>query len=148
LPHLVIGLGLTVLITVLNYRGIHLSAAFQNWTTFGLLLLFVLFASFGVARGSLENLRPAFSHGGLVSVLLVVQIVPYFMTGFESVAKCSEESNPEFHVRGFFRASVSAVLVGIAFYTVIIAVVAYVYPWRALAGQSFAKPAYVCSWPP
>src|ERR1700751_2569042 len=34
LPHVVIGLGLTALLTVLNYRGIHLSASFQNWATF------------------------------------------------------------------------------------------------------------------
>src|SRR5437773_11654989 len=41
LPHLVIGLGLIALLTVLNYRGIGLSATFQNWTTFGTLVLFV-----------------------------------------------------------------------------------------------------------
>ncbi len=32
LPHVVIGLGLTALLTLLNYRGIRLSATFQNWT--------------------------------------------------------------------------------------------------------------------
>ena len=37
LPHLVIGLALTALVTVVNYRGIRLSATFQNWTTFGTL---------------------------------------------------------------------------------------------------------------
>jgi len=35
--------GLTGLLTLLNYRGIRLSATFQNWTTFGTLLLFVVF---------------------------------------------------------------------------------------------------------
>ncbi len=39
LPHLVIGLGLTGLLTVLNYSGIRLSATFQNWTAFGTLAL-------------------------------------------------------------------------------------------------------------
>ena len=37
LPHVIIGLGLTGLLTLLNYRGIRLSAIFQNWTTFGTL---------------------------------------------------------------------------------------------------------------
>src|SRR6516225_7749305 len=50
LPHLLIGLGLTGLLTVLNYRGIRLSAIFQNWTTFGTLALFLVFVSAGVAR--------------------------------------------------------------------------------------------------
>jgi basic amino acid/polyamine antiporter, APA family len=138
LPHLLIGLALAVVITTLNYRGIRVSATFQNWTTFGLLALFVLFASFGVARGSSSNFPPLFSHSSFVSILLVVQIVPYFMTGFESVPKCAEEANPEFRSRGFFTAIMTALLVGILFYGAVIAVVAYVYPWQPLTRQSFA----------
>jgi hypothetical protein len=38
---------LTALLTVLNYRGIRLSATFQNWTSFGTLALFVIFVSTG-----------------------------------------------------------------------------------------------------
>ena len=138
LPHLVIGLALTAAITALNYRGIQISARFQNWTTFGLLALFVLFGSFGVAHGSIQNFQPLFSHSGFVSILLVVQIVPYFMTGFESVPKCAEESNPEFRSRGFFTAIMAALVGGIVFYASVIAVVAFVYPWQPLTKKSFA----------
>lgn len=137
LPHLVIGLSLAALITSLNYRGIRMSATFQNYTTFGLLALFILFASFGLGRGETQNFRPLFSHGGVVSVLLVIQIVPYFMTGFESVPKCAEEAKPEFRTRGFFRAIILAILVGIAFYVSVIAIVAYVRPWQTLLGEKF-----------
>ena len=45
LPHLVIGLALTGLLTMLNYRGVRLSATFQNWTAFGTLALFVVFVA-------------------------------------------------------------------------------------------------------
>src|SRR5215470_12451853 len=51
LPHLAIGLGLTGMLTLLNYRGIRLSATFQNWTTFGTLALFAIFVGVGVAHG-------------------------------------------------------------------------------------------------
>jgi basic amino acid/polyamine antiporter, APA family len=138
LPHLAIGLALAAVITALNYRGIQISARFQSWTTFGLLALFVLFASFGVARGSVKNFQPLFSHSSLVSILLVVQIVPYFMTGFESVPKCAEEANPEFRARGFFTAILTAVIAGILFYASVIAVVAFIYPWQPLTHKSFA----------
>ncbi|MGE5327563.1 MAG: APC family permease [Deltaproteobacteria bacterium] len=138
LPHLLIGLGLAALITRLNYRGIRVSATFQNWTTFGLLVLFILFGAFGVVRGSAAHMRPFFSHTSWVSILLVVQIVPYFMTGFESVPKCAEEANPEFRSRGFFTAIMLAILVGIFFYAAVVAVVAYVYPWQPLTRQRFA----------
>ena len=137
LPHLLIGLGLTGLITLLNYRGVRLSATFQNWTTFGTLAFFVVFVSVGVGRGSPRNFPPLFTHGGFVSVLLVLQIVLYFMTGYESVGKAAEESSPELRENGFLTAIWLAIVVGVLFYTVIIAAVAYVAPWRNLAGEKF-----------
>ena len=137
LPHLLAGLGLTGLLTVLNYRGIRLSASFQNWTSFGTIALFVIFVAFGAAKGSSHNLPPLFTHGLLVSVLLVLQIVPYFMTGFESVTKAAEESSPEFRPQGFLRAIGMAIMVGILFYTIVIAAVSYAAPWRQLTGEPF-----------
>ena len=137
LPHLVIGLGLTALLTVLNYRGIRLSATFQNWTSFGTLALFVLFVALGVSRGSPANIQPLFTHTPLISILLVIQIVPYFMTGFESVGKAAEEASPDFRSRGFFRAIWMAIFVGILFYASIVAAVAFVAPWRQLTGEKF-----------
>ncbi len=141
LPHLVIGLGLTALVTSLNYRGIRLSASFQKWTTFGVLALFVIFVSCGAARGRPQNLVPLFSRGRLVSILLVLQIVPYFMTGFESVVKCAEEAAPAFRPRDYFRAILAALVTGIVFYTAVIAAVAYVSPWPELATEKFATAA-------
>src|ERR1700740_725463 len=90
LPHLMVGLALTALLTVLNYRGVRLSATFQNWTSFGTLALFVVFFVAGASRGSVAHFPPLFTHAPLISVLLVIQIVPYFMTGFESVGKAAE----------------------------------------------------------
>jgi amino acid transporter len=137
LPHLVIGLALTGLLTLLNYRGIRLSATFQNWTSFGTLALFVIFVALGASRGSPANIQPLFTHAPLVSILLVIQIVPYFMTGFESVGKAAEEASPEFRSQGFYRAIWMAILVGILFYATIVAAVAFVAPWRRLTGEKF-----------
>jgi len=137
LPHVLIGLALTALLTVLNYHGIRLSATFQNWTAFGTLALFVLFVSIGVSKGSPRNFPPLFTHSGFVSVLLVMQIVPYFMTGFESVVKGAEEARPEFRTRGFLTAIWMAIVVGVLFYTIVIAAVGYVAPWRQLTGERF-----------
>jgi basic amino acid/polyamine antiporter, APA family len=137
LPHLVIGLALTALLTALNYRGVRISATFQNWTSFGTLALFVIFVAVGASRGSARNFPPLFSHAPLVSCLLVVQIVPYFMTGFESVSKAAEESTPDFRPQTFLKAISMAILIGIIFYTSIIAAVAFVAPWHELIGEKF-----------
>jgi APA family basic amino acid/polyamine antiporter len=137
LPHLVIGLGLTGLLTMLNYRGIRWSATFQNWTAFGTLALFIIFVAAGASKGSPRNFPPLFTHSPLVSLLLVLQIVPYFMTGFESVSKAAEESTPGFRGQSFFSAIGMAILVGTLFYTIIVAAVAFVAPWHELASQKF-----------
>ncbi len=134
---LVIGLGLTAVLTILNYRGIRLSATFQNWTSFGTLALFAAFIALGASRGSPQNFPPLFTHTPLVSILLVIQIVPYFMTGFESVGKAAEEASPEFRARGFLRAIWMAIFVGIIFYATVVAAVGFVAPWHALIGERF-----------
>jgi len=136
-PHLIIGLALTALLTLLNYRGIRLSATFQNWTSFGTLALFVIFVALGVGRGSPANIRPLFTHTPLVSILLMIQVVPYFMTGFESVGKAAEEASPDFRAQRFFRAIWMAIFIGILFYASIVAAVAFVAPWRKLTGEKF-----------
>jgi APA family basic amino acid/polyamine antiporter len=138
LPHLALGLGLTALLVVLNYRGIRLSATFQNITTFGLLLLFAVFGGFSLTHGSVRNLSPAFSRAPLAAVLLVIQIVPYFMTGFESISKASEEARQEFRSRDYLRATMLAIVVGIIFYTGVVAVVAVAQPWQSIVREKFA----------
>lgn len=138
-PRLVAGLALTALIAVVNLRGIRLSGRFQNVTTLGLLACFAVFAVLGLTRGSTETLPPLFarpgSAGAFVSVLLVAQIVPYFMTGFESVAKASEEARAGFDPRAFGRVITLAVVAGATFYVLVVAAVSFVYPWRDLVDQ-------------
>ncbi len=137
LPHLAIGLGLTALLTLLNYRGVRLSATFQNWTTFGTLALFIVFVGIGVTRGSPANFPPLFTHTPFISVFLVLQIVPYYMTGYESVTKAAEEASPAFRSQGFSRAIWAAIVVGFVFYIIVIAAVGFVAPWHQLIGTPF-----------
>ena len=137
LPHLVIGLALTALLTTLNYRGIRSSATFQNWTVLATFVLFFVFVALGLTKGSSNNFPPLFTHAPIVSFLLVLQIVPYFMTGFESVSKASEESTGSFEQRGYFQAISMAILAGILFYAAIIAAVAFVAPWHELTSEQF-----------
>jgi amino acid transporter len=142
LPHLLAGLALTAVIVLVNYRGVHISATFQNLATFGLLAIFVVFAALGLFRGDLANWRPPFADnrgmlGGLVSTLLVLQIVPYFMTGFEAAPKCSEEASVDFEPKHFVRVIFMALGVGIFFYVTIICVVTLIQPWQSLTTERF-----------
>lgn len=138
-PRLFAGLLLTGLVAGINLVGIRVSGAFQNALTFGLLALFALFTAAGLARGSAANLPPLFARpgttGALLSILLVLQIVPYFMTGFESVGKGAEEARAGFDGRGFGRAIAAAAAAGTAFYCLIVAAVTLVFPWKTLVAE-------------
>ena len=135
-PRAAVGIVLTTLIAGVNYRGIKPSGLFQDVMTFGLLGTFAIFTLLGFARGSSANMLPLFPRpgvgGALLSIFLVMQIVPYFITGFESVAKGSEEAREGFDPRNFTKAIYAALTAGFLFYVIIIAVVTYVYPWQEI----------------
>jgi basic amino acid/polyamine antiporter, APA family len=143
LPHLLAGLALTAVIIAINFRGVRVSARFQNLTTFGLLAIFAIFATLGLFGGKAANLQPLFAdasgaRGGIISTLMVLQIVPYFMTGFEAAPKCSEEASSDFAPRHFLRVIFLALGAGIFFYVAVIFIVTWIQPWQTLAGERFA----------
>jgi len=138
LPRLILGIVLTIFLAYLNYRGIRGSCLFQNWATSAVLLVFVLLVLVSARTGVVSNMKPLFSHAPLVSILLTLQIVPYFMTGFESVPKVAEEAHPGFRTRDFFRAIAMALLIGAGFYVLAVAAVSYIAPWPSLVGRRFA----------
>jgi amino acid transporter len=140
-PQVLLGIVLTGFLTWINYRGIALTSKFQNWATSLFLALFAVLVLFGGSKGSPANLQPGFGHAPWISVLLMLQIVPYFMTGFESVPKCSEESAENFRASHYARAIYTALIVGGGFYVLVIAVVAYVAPWQQTAQTGFATAA-------
>src|SRR5260370_276928 len=138
LPRLILGIALTLFLATLNYRGIRVSANFQKIMTSTVLLIFVLLAGISGVRGAPANFRPLFHAAPFVSIRLTLQIVPYFLTGFESVPKYAEESKPEFPETNYMKAIGLALGVGAIFYAVSIAAVAYLVPWQSVLGRRFA----------
>jgi amino acid transporter len=139
LPHLLLGIGTTLAIVVINYRGVRQSTLLQNATTYGLLAIFALFATLGLLRGDPSNLPPHFApgRGSLLSVLLVLQIVPYYLTGFETIPKCSEEATKGFAPRRFMGVMFLALGVGTFFYMTVAGVVALLQPWQTLLNVEY-----------
>jgi len=138
LPHVLLGLAITIGLTWLNCRGIQASARLGKTTTFTFLTLVIVFALAGATHGSAANFRPLFSHAPLLSVLLVWQVVPWLLSGFESVGKCAEEARPGFQPRHFWVAILLTILAGLVFFWVVISAVSYVSPWQSLnSNQQF-----------
>jgi amino acid transporter len=138
LPRLLVGLFVTAFLFWLNYRGVRASATFQNWATSAVIGVFLLLIAISAGSGSVANLRPHFRHTPFLSILLTLQIVPYFVTGFESVPKVAEESNPGFPPEKYFVAIAMALMVGAGFLALAVGAVSYVAPWQSLLGKRFA----------
>jgi APA family basic amino acid/polyamine antiporter len=138
LPRLILGMALTLLLATINYRGIRLSANFQKTMSSMVLLIFVALVGISAVRGAPTNFHPAFHATPFLSILLTLQIVPYFMTGFESVPKYAEESNPDFRQTSYMQAIGLALAVGALFYALSIVAVSYIAPWQSLLGKRFA----------
>lgn len=138
LYRLLLGVALAAFLTLINYRGIRLSANFQKLMTSAVILLFLVLVAISGVRGSAPHLQPLFRGAPLVSILLTLQIVPYFITGFESVPKYAEEANPDLRGKSFMLAIAMTLGVGVSFYALCIAAVSYVAPWQGLLGKRFA----------
>src|SRR5256885_932551 len=107
---------MTAFLAGLHYRGSCLSANFLNFTAGTVLLLFLILLGGRGVHGPPANFHPLFRASPIVSVLLTLQIVPYFLTGFESAPKTAEEASADFPRTGYLRAITFALLVGAAFY--------------------------------
>ena len=138
LPRLLVGLFATAFLCWLNYRGVRASATFQNWATSAVIGVFLFLVVISAGSGSAANLRPHFSHTPFVSILLTLQIVPYFVTGFESVPKVAEESSPGFPPEKYFVAIALALMTGAGFLALAVGAVSYVAPWQNLLGKRFS----------
>jgi APA family basic amino acid/polyamine antiporter len=152
LSRLILGIALTVFLAIVNYRGIRLSANFQAAMTSLVVLLFLVIVGMSISRGAPANFHPVFRATPFVSILLTLQIVPYFLTGFESVPKYAEEANPDLREKSYMHAIALALGVGVFFYALCIAAVAYVAPWQTLLGKRFAtaiafEQALAARWP-
>jgi APA family basic amino acid/polyamine antiporter len=138
LPRLILGIALTLLLATINYRGVRLSANFQKIMTSMVLVIFVALVAISGFRGAPANLHPVFHASPFLSILLTLQIVPYFLTGFESVPKYAEEANPDFRQASYMQAIGLALGVAALFYALCILAVGYIAPWQSLLGKRFA----------
>jgi amino acid transporter len=139
LPTLVIGLAVVGGVTVVNYLGVHRAARLQSWLTAAVLVGVVAFIAAGARAGAAANLSPAFpATGAVAAVLAMLQVVPYFLAGFETVARNAEERGVGFAPRRFLPVTLAALGGAVAFYALVVAVTAGLHPWQALIERKLA----------
>ena len=133
---LVIGLGGTVIITVLNYFGVRQAVTTQDVLTYIKIGIAVLLVACGLFAGHLSNLRPLFQYdaagGAWRGIAAVLLTVPFWLSGFSLVAQVMEEKAPDTPARRVATMIVLSIIVSTVFYILLTLASAAVTPWPSL----------------
>lgn len=138
-----LGLGIalvwTVWLGVINYRGIHAAAKFQDWLTYGKIAISFLFFGAGIFGGSTANLEPMFQTtpggsmlGGMIAVLATT---PWFFGGFNGIPQAFEERAPNTKARSLGLIVVGSILAAAAYYALAALSAGMVGPWQQIVKQ-------------
>ena len=137
LPHLLLGLGFTVLIMWINYRGVAVAMGVQVLLTGLLLVCTALFVAAGVIYGEAGNLKPALggleemAPGGTWKGILVVFVtVPFWFVGFDTIPQAAEERAEGQLVRRLGLYILLAIIASVLFYVLVMLAAGMAAPWQ------------------
>jgi len=133
------GLGGTVLLTYLNYRGIKAAVIFQEIFTYGLIILSLIFIIAGIFWGKASNMTPLFSKtetwpiiGGIATVFVMA---PIFIAGFNVIPQTMEEKAEKTSMRLVGRVIVLSIIGAVIFYLLVILSASMSTPWQGIIGM-------------
>jgi amino acid transporter len=136
---LVIAMGWTVWLGLINYRGIRGAARFQDWLTYGKIAISLLFIGAGLFKGSVANLEPMFQtsasgsvFGGMIGVIATT---PWFFGGFNAIPQSFEERAPNTSARVLGLIVVGSILAASAYYALAALTAGMVGPWQQIVKQ-------------
>lgn len=120
----------------LNYMGTKNSTLFQRIVVVGLFSCVALFTTIALFKGDISNLTPLFAQEGSfwavapASIISVLVVVPWFMSGFDAIPQVSEEAGLKLKPEQLGTAILTTIIVGSVFYVVIILAVSISMPWQ------------------
>ncbi|MCZ6694912.1 MAG: APC family permease [Acidobacteria bacterium] len=135
LPHLLIGVGCSVLITWINYRGIGVAAGFQSVLTLLLVAAGLVFITAALLRGSPANLSPLLSETPIAGILAVFITTPIWFVGFDTIPQTAEEALPGFPSRRLGTLILVSIAAATLFYIGAILSASVLAPWPTLVSQ-------------
>jgi amino acid transporter len=142
---LAIGLGGTIVIAVLNYRGIRSAATLQSVLAIAFMGLAIVIVAAGIALGSWHNAEPLVSGAGgrpwWMGSLWIFAITPFFLNGFQSVAQTVEERGTRVTFASIARTMALAIVIAVGFYCLITFAAASASPWQSLIDRPLATAA-------
>jgi amino acid transporter len=131
---LIIPAAVGLLLVIINYRGIHISALFQAIVTAILALGGVIFAVISAARGNSGYAEPLFT--GTKGVFTVLLAVPSMFVGFDVIPQAAEEMKVP--LSKIPKAIIASICLAASWYIVMILSAAFSAPRDVLAGEGLS----------
>jgi APA family basic amino acid/polyamine antiporter len=138
LGNLIFSLGGTVFLAFLNFRGLRQAAIFQNVTTYGIIIIALIFIPAGIVFGKGGNLDPLFSETAISPVILgilsVFIVVPFMYSGFQAIPQVMEEKAQKTSLALAGKTIFLSIGAAGIFYVLVILSASMVSPWKDLLG--------------
>ncbi len=123
------GVAGTIVITILNIRGVRMAAIVQSAVVLVILIAGILFVSGALLAGDAINMQPLIKEG-VSGITLVLVMVPFLFVGFDTIPQAAEEIDLPFKDIG--SVLMVSVLMAIAWYSLIVLGVGLVLDQAAL----------------
>lgn len=111
------GVAGSVLMTILNIRGVSMAALVQSVVVLAILIVGLLFVSGALFTGDIANMQPLMKDG-VSGIALVLVMVPFMFVGFDTIPQAAEEIDLPFKDIG--AVLMLSVLMAIAWYSLIV----------------------------
>lgn len=134
LPHLLLAVVCTGLITWINYRGVRQAARLQVVLTAAFIVVALSFVGAGLVRGDVGGIEPLFARtetgGALVGIMSVLVTAPFWFVGFDTIPQGAEEASGKVSPRLLGVLLLVAIIGATFFYCLLITAVAATGPWQ------------------
>lgn len=134
LPHLILAVVCTGLITWVNYFGVKQAARLQVVLTAAFILVALSFVGAGLASGDITAIEPLFAADGtttaVVGIATVLVQAPFWFVGFDTIPQGAEEASGKVSPRLLGMLILLAIVGATVFYCLLIIAVAATGPWQ------------------
>jgi amino acid transporter len=124
------------LVTLVNVLGAGVSGRFQELFTYVKTVAVLLFLGAAIVLGDPSHLQPLLTptapHPAIHGILWIASTASLWYAGFQVVPQAIEERRSATSVRSVARMTVLALILGVAFYCVVVLASALAVPWRTL----------------
>lgn len=139
LSTIIIGTVFTILLFLLNRKGLSSAASLQKFLCVFLVASAVIGAVAGLVGGNFENLKPIYenttdaNHTGVLSgAFSIIVTAAFFLAGFETIPQGIEEAGGDIKKVG--STVVLSVALACVFYAMLLFCFGYAYPWQDFLG--------------